>query len=204
MTIQNRSKECETCGKTFYENKSDSNQQWHGRIYCSAKCNNKSKARVTDIFTRLDKFVVKIEGGCWLWTGATDGKGYGVLSGRMNGSERPLRVEKAHRVSYEKYIGVIPDGMVIRHKCDNPQCTNPDHLEVGTQKDNMRDCSSRGRLNRKSLLNLKRFSLTDKQAEEIRAMTFAGRNGRGGVTRKEVAERYGVCVDTINNIIKRG
>ena len=62
---------------------------------------------------------------------------------------------KAHRVSYEMANGPIPDGLIIRHKCDNPNCVNPKHLESGTQKDNMLDASFRGRINPKSLLNLR-------------------------------------------------
>lgn len=62
---------------------------------------------------------------------------------------------KAHRVSFEMRYGPISDGLIVRHKCDNPNCVNPNHLEIGTQMDNMLDASSRGRLNPKSLLNLR-------------------------------------------------
>lgn len=58
------------------------------------------------------------------------------------------RLQKLHRVVYSnEYLGGedIPDGMVIRHKCDNPNCINPKHLEIGTQKDNMDDMFGRGR-----------------------------------------------------------
>ena len=114
------------------------------------KCNNSSDSRVTCIFERLERFQVK-KNECWSWSGAKDSKGYGTLSNRDRGVSSP---EKAHRVSYEKHNGEIPKGMIVRHKCDNPECTNPEHLEVGTQKDNMQDCSKRGRLNKKSFNNL--------------------------------------------------
>ena len=124
MTNKKRSKNCEKCGTEFFERRSDSNSQWALRSFCSMKCNNSSKRRVTCIFERLERFQIK-KTGCWGWSGGTDGHGYGALSNRDRGKNSP---EKAHRVSYEKEFGPIPAGKVVRHKCDNPSCTNPDHL----------------------------------------------------------------------------
>ena len=67
--------------------------------------------------------------------------GYTRIS--INGNEKPL-----HRVIYELLKGEVSDQLVIRHKCDNRFCCNPDHLEVGTQGDNVRDAVERGNLNR--------------------------------------------------------
>lgn len=53
--------------------------------------------------------------------------------------------DRVHRHAYRKFKGEIPDGMVVRHKCDNRLCCNPDHLEIGTQADNARDRVERGR-----------------------------------------------------------
>lgn len=86
--------------------------------------------------------------GCWNWTGSTS-RGYGQLS--KGWKKAPY---KAHRLSYELFVGAIPDGLVIRHKCDNPRCANPSHLEIGTQQDNVTDRVVRGRGNPISLLNL--------------------------------------------------
>lgn len=87
--------------------------------------------------------------GCWFWTGAKS-KGYGIMSNPD--AKSPL---KAHRLSYEFFKGNIGAGMVVRHGCDKPSCVNPHHLTVGTQSENMKDASLRGRLNIKSLANLR-------------------------------------------------
>lgn len=77
--------------------------------------------------------------GCWDWNGAKNVRnGYGSLYAEG-------RAWKAHRVSYEHHVGPIPEGMKVLHACDNPPCVNPAHLGVGTQRDNMRQASERGR-----------------------------------------------------------
>jgi hypothetical protein len=77
---------------------------------------------------------------CWFWIGSKDKNGYGTMT------YSPTRkVFKAHRVSYEIFKGPIPDGLHVRHSCDHPWCVNPQHLLVGTHKENMRDVMIRGR-----------------------------------------------------------
>lgn len=200
MTKLKRTKKCLTCSAVFTERYGDSHSQWSNRIYCSITCNNSSPTRVTSIFERLEKYQIKGD-GCWSWSGAKDGNGYGILSNRKG---RGFSPEKAYRVSYELFKGVIPEGLCVRHSCDNPECTNPDHLEVGTHKDNMQDKSKRGRINPISFKNLNRKkSLDDHQVREILSMKLAGKNGKGGVTKKELAEKYNVHPDTILNSIRR-
>lgn len=150
MTVKGRVKICLNCGSEILEGKRESNSQWERRSFCSMKCNNSSEKRVANIFDRLNRYQVK-GGGCWQWSGAKDSEGYGLLSNRKGAGFSP---EKAHRVSYEKANGKIDLGLNVCHKCDNPECTNPDHLFLGTQKENMKDCSVKGRLNPKSLQNL--------------------------------------------------
>ena len=76
---------------------------------------------------------------CWPWTGAKDSKGYGRI---LNDDQR---VTAATRVVWAGENGPIPGGMNLLHRCDNPKCVNPDHLFVGTLKDNSQDCKRKGR-----------------------------------------------------------
>lgn len=87
--------------------------------------------------------------GCWHWTGNITPTGYGRMS------QIPV-----HRYSYELHNGPVPKGLVVRHKCDNPRCCNPTHLETGTRADNNRDRHQRGRS--------KSDKLTDAQAYDIK------------------------------------
>jgi|1185.fasta_scaffold02358_2 hypothetical protein len=88
---------------------------------------------------RLWSNVEKDANGCWNWQGTRRRKGYGQISAEG-------RVVSTHRLAYRLAHGEIPDGMVVRHRCDNPPCINPDHLEVGTHADNSRDMVERGRM----------------------------------------------------------
>lgn len=80
---------------------------------------------------------------CWNYDGARNQQGYGLV--RVPGCDSPAL---AHRVMYVfVHERPIPRGMVVRHKCDNPACVNPLHLELGTHKQNSQDAKDRGRLN---------------------------------------------------------
>jgi DNA-binding CsgD family transcriptional regulator len=85
-----------------------------------------------------NKIKVNPETGCWIYQGTLDKKGYGVTS--VNGKRYLV-----HRLSYELYVGSIPDGMFICHKCDTPSCVCPEHLFAGTPADNARDMVNKGR-----------------------------------------------------------
>lgn len=76
--------------------------------------------------------------GCWVWSGSHDVDGYGRVG--IRGGSR-----KAHRLSYETFIGPIPSGGCVCHRCDNPPCIRPDHLFVGTNRENIADRTRKGR-----------------------------------------------------------
>jgi hypothetical protein len=93
----------------------------------------------------LDRFLVKTKidtsTGCLEWTAVTnETQGYGRF--RYNN-----KMWLAHRFAYEAFISEVPDGLNVLHKCDNTRCVAPHHLFVGTQSENMKDCSQKNRLN---------------------------------------------------------
>ena len=90
----------------------------------------------------MKRFFDKIEktDTCWIWKAGLRGKtGYGAF--KLNS-----KVIDAHRVSYELHHGVIPDGVYVCHTCDNRKCVNPDHLFLGTAKDNWQDGFDKNRI----------------------------------------------------------
>ena len=181
---------CETCGAEFFP--------WRGREktsrYCSRKCNGAGH-RVS-LETRKEEFwkgVIKHPGnGCWEWTGSKKESGYGTIvihGGRYS----------AHRLSYEMAFGEIPDGLVIRHSCDNPSCVRPNHLLSGTQKDNVADMWERGRANNSDGSHIagEKHPLSKLTAEQVLAIRQDERSG------KKIAWDYDVCPTLIQNIKHR-
>nr|WP_308317751.1 HNH endonuclease [Serratia marcescens] len=126
---------------------------------------------------------------CIEWKGYRTRDGYG----RQRIGEK---LYLSHRVSYCKYHGLELheiDGLLVRHTCDNPPCINPEHLEIGTQFDNMRDMKSRGR-------NVPRSKITPQQVLEIRC-----RHDRKSTENNShaLAKEFGVSKVQINRIIAR-
>jgi hypothetical protein len=125
--------------------------------------------------------------GCWLWTSFTTRAGYGKL--RIDHRE-----VYAHRHSYEKFVGQIPDGMHVMHRCDTPCCVNPDHLFTGTNADNIADRVAKNRSHR---LRGELQPLAKLTAADVVAIRNDPR------TPKQVATAFGVAACTITNIRNR-
>ena len=102
------------------------------------------------------------ESGCLVFVGQKDARGYGRL--RLDG-----RHQRAHRLMYELHHGPIPQGYVVRHRCDNPSCIAIEHLEIGAQLDNVRDMWTRGRARKNLGETNGRAKLTETQVRDIRA-----------------------------------
>lgn len=139
-----------------------------------------------------EKVIVKE--GCWDWSGAKTLLGYCVIR-----DEYPKKGNQfGHRVSYTIHKGEISDGMNILHKCDNPSCVNPDHLEQGTQKQNVHDMMAKGR--RTKTIGLKgsdspRSKLTWDDVRKIRELL-----SEGVLRQKDIGEMFSVTGATINYI----
>jgi hypothetical protein len=137
-----------------------------------------------------------LDTACWVWTGGKTSntkEGYGQTSTKG-------RNELAHRKSWELHFGVIPAGLCVCHKCDNRICVNPDHLFLGTNKDNMEDCVAKGRfvVNSKVGVDCSSAKLTEEQVLEIRKLYATGQYGYRGL-----AEQFGVDFGLIGRIIRR-
>lgn len=86
-----------------------------------------------------EKYEVDPATNCWIWTGSLVRGGYGMLKRYQQDAIL------AHRFSFQLHNGPIPDGMIVRHLCNMPSCVNPNHLQLGTHEENMRDLNRSGR-----------------------------------------------------------
>lgn len=137
---------------------------------------------------RLLRGVKKTPNGCWEWVKGFDSNGYGNITVEC-------KTQRVHIISYQLFVGLIPSGMCVCHTCDNPPCCNPDHLFLGTHRDNMNDMTKKGRrISGEKSTNSK---LTQKQVNEIRKTYDPAQT-----TFRKMAENYNVTADTISRIVR--
>jgi predicted DNA binding protein len=123
---------------------------------------------------------------CWLWTSKKNPYGYGEICNIGN-------TKKAHRISWLLAGNTIPEGHVVRHKCRNRHCVNPEHLETGTIAENNADKVRDGTTTRGTKHALAK--LTEDQVRAIRA--------RHTEIHRKLAEEFGITQSAVTNIIHR-
>jgi len=146
----------------------------------------------------IDRFWEKVDKSagpneCWVWTACRMVKGYGQVwyGNKFTG---------AHRVSWEiENKTSIPEGLYVLHTCDNPKCVNPQHLFLGTAKDNVADCQAKGRANTARGEKNGKAKLTEEQVKEIRKLYAPG----NGFSMQKLSEIYHVNSSVICYIVHR-
>ena len=161
----------QSCGCLDYKNK---------KIYDKENYNDLMKEKINEN-------IIINENECWLWQGSRHRQGYGNLSYKRVPS-------LAHRVSWMIYKGEIPEGIKVCHKCDVTRCVNPEHLFLGTQKDNVIDAAIKGKFNGRKF-NKGPLKLNGNQVMEIRQLHIEGK------TRKELEIKFNVSPTCIAKIL---
>lgn len=145
-----------------------------------------------DIF--MSKVIPIPEAGCWIWSDYIDDIGYG-----RNHPKTFLGENKAHRTSWQLFVGDIPSGMKVLHKCDVRCCVNPNHLFIGSQKDNVHDMWSKGRQHKRKDIRAHRNPMAVLSWSTVNQIRFLNSIG---MKQYKIAERLGVSKMTISRVIR--
>ena len=131
--------------------------------------------------------------GCWNWRAAQTRKGYGHMS--FGG-----KVVESHRVSWMLNVGPIPSGLWVLHRCDNPLCVRPDHLFLGTAKDNIQDAWKKGRMKRPPYIYGEQCSWHQLKPAQVTEIRRRHSNGElNGDLAREFGVRHNVVWKVVNN-----
>jgi hypothetical protein len=134
--------------------------------------------------------------GCWEWKATSRARAFDYGKFWYCG-----RYEKAHRASYMMFVGEIPEGLCVLHRCDNPPCVNPAHLFVGSKRDNALDMLAKGRGGQHKNPNIgdrrKDAKLTTQKVLDIRRLCGAG------MSQGNAAKMFGVGQPTIFKVVHR-
>lgn len=177
---------CASCGVAY---------KVHPHRTSSRFCGNKCRGlgiRRQKTMALIEQFCIpEPNSGCWLWLGChhKTRRGYGTLAFR-DGPNR--KVILAHRLSWELHNQLSAEGMEVRHRCDNPWCVNPEHLETGTHRQNMFDAVFRCRIAKGS-------RLPQAKLDEFKVVDIKRRLALGEF-RYKIAIDYGVGASTIDAI----
>lgn len=174
-------KNCEHCGNSLK----------FGVRFCSYACAWAAK-KVPAIKRFLQSIELAGEEECWPWIKTRDRDGYGKFS---DDAGRDIR---AHRFSYEYYVGKIPNGLSACHSCDNPPCVNWRHIYLGTVQKNTQDAVTRGLINRVGDRSHAKKISSD-IVTRIR-LDYAG----GKVSQSALAIKYGLSQPHISDILAGG
>lgn len=140
----------------------------------------------------LDKLMSRIskaQSGCWEWTWGLSNAGYGRLGYKGKNTQ-------ASRVMWIAVHGSIPNGLWVLHRCDNPKCINPDHLFLGTRKDNIDDMVRKGRGNALRGAESNKAKLTEEIVRQIRK-----EHHHSGIGFRPLGRKYGVSDMAIRKLI---
>lgn len=135
----------------------------------------------------LNKIKIDTNTGCWIWQGAKSSNGYPQLW------LADKKVRLAHRASYEVFNGELKKGLCICHKCDTPECVNPDHLFQDTIQGNIKDRDSKNRQAQREKNGMAK--LNERQIKEIRSLCSIGKK------QCDVAKQFNVTHQQISNIV---
>lgn len=141
--------------------------------------------KTTTVSDRFWNKVKKIDDlfSCWEWTGYRSKSGYGSF-------QIDKYPRRAHRVSFLLTYGPFDSQLYVLHRCDNPSCVRPDHLFLGTPKDNSRDMASKGRT------VIGTAKLNKEKASEIRRLR------KEGISLDDLAIQFSVCTRNVRYILE--